>query len=85
MDFFLFKNTKMGTKKLSLATMPGSLSRAEMKNVMGGNEEVDDRVGFGCPGIIPCHEDANVGDSCYGGPGYENCKCKGTKGDLSCS
>ncbi len=58
----------MQTKKMSLATIQGKLSRSEMKHIQGGIDPIND----GCKGIIECPT-LDDGDSCGS---IENGKCK---------
>ncbi|MCA0382471.1 MAG: hypothetical protein LCH58_09935 [Bacteroidetes bacterium] len=53
----------METKKMSLATVAGKLSRAEMKNVMAGNDQTDGSIDN--PKCLhSCDTDADCGTDC---------------------
>ena len=69
----------METKKMSLATVAGKLSRAEMKNVMAGSS-FDDSVGDGtheckdtCAFNRDCPQDRYCGSGVCGGVNVKSC------------
>jgi hypothetical protein len=59
----------MKTKKMSLATIQGKLSRAEMKNIMAGSGR--EGCGTSCAPTL-CHNDSSSGN-CYCDGTYTSC------------
>jgi hypothetical protein len=58
----------METKKMTLANVQGKLSRAEMKNVMAGNE-------LTVPGLYSCESACVDDDSCNNGKKCKEASC----------
>lgn len=61
----------MQTKGISLANLKGRLSRAEMKQIMGGDDPGTGTVGDGCKGLKECRE---VSDCSVAEPDCKSCK-----------
>lgn len=70
----------MQTKKMTLATMQGKLSRLEMKNIKGGGNEGSGGGGAGC--LSAC--DGSCSINCNGNSTIGTCGINASSGLCNC-